>query len=113
MKTTLVIIGVCFLVLTVATGNELEKKQDLDCKNLDADLETCNNNFQNNSKAVCSSACKSALTEYYKDCLNSVGLDAFNEGYGLLCGDALTVGATLFTIISAVLVAVTTVPALI
>ena len=106
MKTSMVIIGACLLLFTVATADELEKKQSLNC--LSSEVTNCLTNFQGGSDAACSSACRSALTDYYEDCLDGIGLDTFNQGYETLCGDAATVGATLFTTISAVLVAVAT-----
>ena len=48
--------------------------------------------------------------QYYQDCFNgtNVNTDSQLQGYETLCGDAATVGATLFTTITAVLVAVAT-----
>ena len=110
MKTSMVIIGACLLLFTAVTADELEKKQSLNCLNLKPDLVTCLNNFEGDSDDidVCSSECRSGLTEYYKDCVGDLGLQTFEQGYKLLCGDAATVGATLFTTISALLVAVAT-----
>ena len=65
--------------------------------------------FDTNSDTICTDACMTALTEYYNDCVHSGG-DAFRTGYSLLCGiggsSATTVGATMLTTVSAVLVAV-------
>ena len=108
MKTSMMIVGVCLLLLSAATADELEKKQSIDCLDLKPDILTCLNNFESTSDAVCSSECRSALTEYYEDCFGDLGLETFKEGYKTLCGDAATIGAALFTTISAVLVAVAT-----
>ena len=102
MRTSLVITGACLLLLAVANADKLEKKQNPNCSNSEA--RTCLTNLGTGSNRACSSACRSAITEYY-DCTGGVGLDDYNA----LCGDAATVGATLFTTISAVLVAVATV----
>lgn len=109
MKTALVIIGACLLLLTAVTADELEKKQSIDCLNLKPDLVTCIANFEGDSNDVCSSDCRSALTEYYEDCIGTLGFETFKQTYAILCGDAAILGATIFTTISAVLVAVATV----
>ena len=108
MKTSLVIVGVGLLLLSVATADELERKQIIDCLYPNTDTLTCVRNIQRSPNALCSSECRSVLTEYYEDCIGDVGLETFKTEYDNLCGDAATVGAVLFTTVSAVLVAVTT-----
>ena len=74
-----------------------------------SELQACLDGYTTNSETVCTDDCKTALTEYYDDCVPSGG-DAFRTGYALLCtiggSSATTVGATMFTTVSAVLVAV-------
>ena len=53
---------------------------------------------------LCTAKCRSALEEYFEDCFEE-GLDEFNKAYDQTCSAAGTV-ATLFTFVSAVLVAV-------
>ena len=109
MKTSLVIFGACLLLLTVTTADELGKKQAcLDCLDLKPDLVTCISNFEDFSEDVCIAECRTALTEYFEACIGGLGFEAFKQGYALLCGGAVTVGATLFTTISAALVAAAT-----
>ena len=105
MKTAL-IAGVCLLALTITTTDAVSKKQNC-IPNLD--LLACIDGYNTNSKTVCTDDCRAALTEYYDDCV-SAGADAFRKGYALLCeiggSSAMKVGATMFTTVSAVLVAV-------
>ena len=83
------------------------------CENIgcipDLELKACLDGFTTNSETVCTDDCMTALTEYYDDCV-STGADAFKIAYALLCAlggsSATTVGATMFTTVSAVLVAV-------
>ena len=53
---------------------------------------------------MCTAKCRSVLAEYWKDCFD-VSEDEFNQGYSQTCSAAGTV-ATLFTFVSAILVAV-------
>ena len=80
MKTTL-IAGVCLLALTITTTDTLSKKQDC-TPNLE--LQACLDGYNTNSETVCTDDCRTALTEYYDDCV-PLGADAFRTGYALLC----------------------------
>ena len=68
-----------------------------------SDLYMCNAELVANT---CSSDCRSALKEYVEDCLDEAFADSFNDNIDTVCGDATTVGATLISIISALMVAV-------
>ena len=83
MKTAL-IAGVCLLALTITTTDALSKKQNY-TPNLD--LLACLDGFDINSETVCTDDCRTALTEYYDDCVPA-GADAFKTGYALLCENA-------------------------
>ena len=112
MKTAL-ITGVCLLALTFtitesdALTQRFVKKQDVNCVNPGDDVQACVDAADAtpfNKDAVCTARCKSALAEYFEDCFD-VSRDEFNEEYDKECSAAGTV-ATLFTLVSAVLVAV-------
>ena len=80
MKTAL-IAGVCLLALTITTTDAVSKKQNC-TPNLD--ILACLDGFDINSETVCTDDCRTALTEYYDDCVPA-GADAFKTGYALLC----------------------------
>ena len=106
MKTAL-IAGVCLLVLAVIVTDSLQNKQDIDCFNLDNDVQACvdaSDPTAIDKDTLCTARCRSALAEYLKDCFD-ISSDEFNEGYDQTCSAAGTV-ATLFTLVSAILVAV-------
>ena len=108
MKTALVA-GVCLLALTFTITNALDKKQDAspECATLEANATLC---IDTSSSSVdCSGSCRTALEEYFVECD-----DTHQKMYEQACeedngdsegGCAVTVGTTLFTSISAVLVA--------
>ena len=107
MKTAL-IAGVSLLALTLANTDAFIKKQNLppECQNPTGDLRECKEAAENLDKSVaCTGRCKSALTDYINDCLGGAGLDEFNQEYDKECSAAATV-VTLFTVVSAFLVAV-------
>ena len=110
MKTAL-ITGVCLLVLTFTITDALTqrfvKKQDVNCLNPGDDVEACVDAADAtpfDKSTVCTSKCRSALSKYFEDCFD-VSPDEFNEEYDKECSAAGLV-ATLFTLVSAVLVAV-------
>ena len=127
MKTAL-IVGVCLLALSLTVTDALDRKQpgcDISaiqpCLNALAAVAT-------NPDAFCD--CRDSLIDYYNTCTGGVGADAANQAIAQFCGtdpppvstegsdgsdgtddtdggsSAATVGATLFTIVSAVLVVV-------
>ena len=75
-----------------------------------SDLFTCNANLATNPDSACSSDCREALEEYIEDCLDGATADTFNDSLDRACGDvegdATTVGATLISTVSALMVAV-------
>ena len=96
MKTAL-LAGVFLLALSFTIADALDKKQG-GCTVTD-EFDACLDAGRNNNIGeFCSSSCRSALM----DCLSGDGLDSYNQ----LCGSAATVGVTLFTVVSALLVAV-------
>ena len=132
MKTAL-IAGVCLLALTFTITDALKKKQDLSCvPTPGSDLFNCVTAFgTGDADALCNDNCRTALTDFYSNC---PGGDTLDQVLNQVCGDnggngggnggdggngggnggnggdgdssAATVGVTLFTIVSAVLVAV-------
>ena len=108
MKTA-VIAGVCLLVLTftITDALRLVQRQDVDCLNPSADVQAClaaAAEEPTDKGTVCTSRCRSALEAYLPDCLD-VSKEEFDQGYEEECSAAGTV-VTLFTLISALLVAV-------
>ena len=124
---------ICLLALVFTITNALDKKQipPAECATISSDLQACIDALAAmNADAFCD--CKDALIDYYNTCTNGVGVDGVNQAFGNLCGDdgttagtsagttagttsgndgdgdnsAATIGVTLFTIASAVLVAV-------
>ena len=106
MKTAL-IAGVCLLALTLTITDALDKKQDV-CGNPNDDVQACEaatNAIPIDKDTLCTDRCKSALTEYLEDCYGDEAVDEFNKQFDQQCSAAGTV-VTLFTLVSAVLVAV-------
>ena len=105
MKTGLIAVTVvCLLTLTFAITEGLDKKQNpQECaKRVDEVASCLTASGGTNSSAVCSGTCKNSLESFFNDC-NSAQQGLCNK----VCGggsSAETVGATLFTIVSAVLV---------
>ena len=100
MKTAL-LAGVFLLALSFAIADVVDKKQD-EC-NVTGEVAACLEAGTNvNIGEFCGSSCRTALTDYFNDCLDGAGLDSYNQA----CGSATTVGVTLFTVVSALLVAV-------
>ena len=104
MKTTL-IAGLCLLALTLTITDALDKKQNaIECANQAVDVAECAASLAApdvDRTSFCSGSCSSTLEDFYDDC-DSTGRAA----YDAVCDAAATVGATLFAIVSAVLVAV-------
>ena len=82
MKTAL-IAGVCLLALTITTTDALSKKQNCDCIP-DSELLACINGLVIKSVTICTEACKTALMEYYDNCVR-FGADVVRQNYELLC----------------------------
>ena len=98
---TVLIAGVCLLALTFTITDAMDKKQDVnECVNLGLAATNCLADFRKDPTSVCSGDCRSTLNDYYDAC-DSNGRRSFDRA----CGSAATVGVTLFTIVSAVLVA--------
>ena len=108
MKTAL-IAGICLLALTFAIADALDKKQDIsdDCPVIPSgDAQDCFDAGERGDLATaCSANCMSAVKEYFGKCFVGESLDQVNQGYDRTCSAAgMTVA--LFTLVSAVLVAV-------
>ena len=106
MKTTLIAV-VCLLALTLTITDALNKKQD-ECGNRNDDVQACEAAAEASpidKDTVCTGRCKSALMEYLEDCYGNEAVDEFNKQFDQQCSAAGTV-VTLFTLVSAVLVAV-------
>ena len=101
MKTAL-IAGVCLLALTLTITDALDKKQD-ECNNPSDDVQACKD--ATDKDTACTGRCRSALTEYLEDCFGDEAVDEFNKEFDKQCSAAGTV-VTLFTLVSAILVAV-------
>ena len=77
-----------------------------------SDLFTCNTDLAANPDSACSGDCRSALEEYVEECLSEAAADTFNDNINTVCGEteaeggATSVGATLISTISALMVAV-------
>ena len=109
MKTTLVIIGVLFLMLTVATGNELRRNKTFTAGIWILTLKLATTTFktiQRLSAALHVSLHSQSITRTVSMVL--VWTPSMRDMPCILCGDAATVVATLFAITPAVVVAVTT-----
>ena len=125
MKTSILIAGVCLLALTSTITEALHKKQDAaECASLtlDSDVQSCLPKFASRDQSACTGSCKNTLENYYTACDAREAYDIFcdefinggngggdNGGGDNGGGDndgAATVGVTLFTIVSAALVAV-------
>ena len=103
MKTAL-IAGVCLLALTFTITDALDKKQNaVDCANQGVNITTCIANLGSNPTSVCTGDCRTTLEAFYDACDPS---GTARSPYDMACGSSVTVGATIFTIVSAVLVAV-------
>ena len=105
MKTAL-IAGICLLAFAVIVTAALEKKQ-IDCSDPGDDVQACVDAADAtpiDKATVCTSRCKSLLEEYLTECFD-VSEKQFNEQYDKECSAAGTV-VTLFTLVSAVLIAV-------
>ena len=107
MKTAL-IAGVCLLALTFAIADALDKKQDIgDCLvTPSGDVQACFDAGEREDRATaCSANCMSTVKEYFGKCFDGETLDELNRAYDQACSAAgMTVA--LFTLVSAVLVAV-------
>ena len=106
MKTAL-IAGVCLLAFTCTISDALLKKQDVDCDNPGDEVQACvdaSNAMPIDKNTLCTARCRSALEEYFEDCFEDFS-DELNKEYDRVCSAAGTV-ATLFTLVSAILVAV-------
>ena len=119
MKTTL-IAGLCLLALTLTITDALDKKQNaIECANQAVDVAECAASLAApdvDRSSFCSGSCSSTLEAFYDACDptgearvaydNLCGGNTGGNGGGNGDSSAATVGATLFTIVSAVLVAV-------
>ena len=105
MKTALA--GLCLLALTLTTSDALDKKQNaIDCANQGMDVTECLASLSGSDvdrSSFCSGSYSSTLEVFYDAC-DPTGQS--RATYDNFCSSAATVGATLFTIVSAVLVAV-------
>ena len=96
--------GVFLLALTVTITDALDKKRE--CENPTDEVNECLDAAANlDDEIVCSSSCKSTLTNYYNNCYDSDYFERFRLEYHQRCDAAATM-VTLFTVISAVLIAV-------
>ena len=99
----LLINGVFLLALTLTITDALDKKRE--CDNPTDEVKHCLGAAANlDDEILCSSACKSTLTKYYNKCFKSDIFERFRLEYHQRCGAAATM-VTLFTVISAVLIA--------
>ena len=98
------LIAACLLALTFTITDALDKKQNaVNCANQGANITTCIANLGSNPTSVCTGDCRTTLEAYYDACDSS---GTARSAYDMACGSSETVGATIFTIVSAVLVAV-------
>lgn len=88
------------LTLSCAHGRKLEKKQQSDCDDESSEVDRCTQQALSGGKIDCD--CISVLTDYY-ECM---GFDYVEITTDEDCSAAVTMGATLFSIISALAVAV-------
>ena len=101
----ILITGAFLLVLTFTITDALDKKQNDGCLHHSDELRAClDAAMKDDGPTLCSSSCKSILTEYFRDCSSDATLEQFRQEYHQRCGAVATV-VTLFVVVSAVLVA--------
>jgi hypothetical protein len=110
MKTSILVAGFCLLALTSTITEALEKKQQDTARcatlTLDSAVVSCLTDLTSQEQSSCTGSCKNTLGDYYAACgLPRELYDTFCEEFGG-GSSAATVGVTLFTIVSAALVAV-------
>ena len=108
MKSMMIVTAACLLVLTFTTTAFADLCTDLNTPG--SDLSGCVADYASNPESICSGACKDLLFEYADDCLEAqaggaAAADTYKDGINTVCGDA-RMGATLFSTISALLMAV-------
>ena len=107
MKSMMIVTAACLLVLTFTTTAFADSCDDFATPG--SDLSDCAEDYASNPESICSDTCKDLLFEYADDCLKdqagAAAADTFKDGINTVCGDA-RMGATLFSTISALLMAV-------
>jgi hypothetical protein len=103
MKTSILVAGFCLLALT-ATITEALDTAECTTLTLDSAVQSCLTTFASLDESACTGSCENTLENYYDACGARAAYDAFCEEFG--GSSAATVGVTLFTIVSAALVAV-------